>query len=743
MAEQPVYSGISHRSEVTDSPSLSPAPQTRFSPFVKTTEEGLCQLTLGIENVHCANCIQKVESALARDGAVREGRVNFSTKRLNILWNGTPEKADELGALVESLGYPLTPFDAAGSAAKEDKEEKFLLLCMAVAGFASGNIMLLSVALWTTSIADMGFATRELFHWVSAFIAIPAALFSARPFFRSAWTVLSKGRTNMDVPISVGVCLTLIVSLMATIEGREHAYFDSVVMLVFFLLIGRYLDQRARQHARKAASDLLAMMAGTATIEMVDGTRKTIAIKDIKEDMIVHLAVGERVPADSIVLDGASSIDTSLVTGESLPQDVRAGDKLFSGTLNLAAPLKLRVAKAAEDSLLADIIRLMERAEQGQARYVRLADRAARLYTPVVHTLAALTFIGWMVFSAIGWQDALMIAATVLIITCPCALGLAVPVVQVLATGHLMKRGIMVKSGDAFERLSAIDTLLLDKTGTLTVGRPELQNAEAIPSETLRRAAALAHQSRHPLSQALVRAAPKGPVETLTVTEHPGQGLEAFANGQHFRLGSRAWCGDASAPQDTALELWFEASGARPVRFTFADSPRTDAAETLQALKARGLTLKLLSGDRDTVVQSFATEFGLTAQGAMKPDEKFAELERLRAQGHKIGMVGDGLNDAPVLAGADISLSPASAIDLAQNAADIVFMGDKLQPVVQVLDTARLAQKLVKQNFLLAIVYNAVAIPLAMAGHVTPLVAALAMSGSSIVVIANSFRVKK
>lgn len=714
--------------------------QPGFAPFVEAKEGDACEITFGVEGVHCANCIQKIESTLSKQPEISSARVNFSTKRLSIAWHGAPAKADEYAALVSGLGYKVLPFDSAAAKNAASEESDFLFLCMAVAGFASGNIMLLSFALWNTHIASMGFATREFMHWMSALIAIPTVFFSGRPFFRSAFAALSHGRTNMDVPISVGVILTTAMSLFEAMRGAEHAYFDAVVMLLFFLLIGRWLDMKARSKARAAATDLLAMMAGSATVVALDGQQQRLAIRDLREGMMVLVAMGERIPADATVVSGVSSLDTSLVTGESLPVACKAGDQVYSGMLNISAPITIKVAKAANDSLLADIVRLMEKAEQGQARYVRLADRAARLYTPVVHLAALLTFIAWRWLSPeTSWQDALMISVTVLIITCPCALGLAVPVVQVLATGQLLKRGVMVKTGDAFERLAAIDTLLVDKTGTLTYGQPKPENISRINAAEQRLAASLARHSRHPLSEALASAV-SVPLIDLAVTEHPGEGLEAVHEGQTVRLGSAAWCGAASNQQDGLLELWLKA-GDKLTRFTFTDPLRPDAVDAVAAIRAMGIRVMLLSGDRAEVVNKMAAELGLdVAESRLRPEEKFARLEQLQREGHKVGMVGDGLNDAPTLRGADASLSPSSAIDMAQNAADVVYTGERFGSVVTALRTARFSQKLVRENFLLAVLYNVIAVPLAMLGFVTPFIAALAMSGSSVAVIANSFR---
>jgi Cu2+-exporting ATPase len=714
-----------------------------FEAFVEDSPEGLHRITLMVEGVHCAACIQKIESALVREEGVKTARLNFSTKRLTVEWTGDSRRSLDFVRTVSDLGYRVLPFDPKAIQAESDEEERMLQLCLGVAGFASGNIMLISFALWTTDVQAMGMATRDLLHWLSALIAIPAVVWSGQPYFRSAFSVLKKGRTNMDVPISLGVIGACVVSLWETMRHGEHAYFDSAIMLLFFLLIGKYLDFRARRKARGAASGLLAMMAGTATI-LEDGRQRIVPIRDLRQDMIVQVAMGARIPADGTVIEGVSDVDTSLVTGETTPRPAIVGSGVFAGTLNLSAPLKLRVTAASKDSLLSDIVRLMEQAEQGQAKYVRFADRAARLYTPVVHFLAAATFFGWWLAAGIAWQQAVMIAVTVLIITCPCALGLAVPVVQVLATGRLMKRGILVKSGDAMERLGAIDTVIFDKTGTLTIGQPELENAAEIPSEDLQLAASLAGQSHHPLSKAIARSWQGSFLDLPAVQEVPGKGLEVDLGQGRVRLGSRAWCGDAGAAASEAQEIWLQKPDGKKVRFALRDRLRSDAAEAISRLKALSLTPVLLSGDRQDVARSVAIDLGIEMyDGELSPIDKYNRMEGLKKAGHKILMVGDGLNDAPTLVGANVSMSPSTAIDMAQNAADIVFMGEKLAPVAQAYQTATFSQKLVKENFVLAILYNVVAVPLAIAGFVTPLIAAIAMSSSSLIVILNSFRLSR
>lgn len=707
--------------------------------FVTEGTDKLKHLTLSVEGVHCPACIQRIESAIASQDGVANARLNYTTKRLSLAWQGIPERADDFVSKLEGMGYKAHPFEPAKAEATDSEHAKFLRLCLGVSGFATGNIMLLSFALWLTTTQEMGLITREFFHLVSALIAVPTVIYAGRPFFRSAYAVLSKGRTNMDVPISLGIILATGMSLFEMSRGAEHVFFDSAVMLIFFLLIGRYLDFLALANARRAASDLLSMMSGSATV-LEDGQTRSMLIRDLREGMTVLLGTGERIPADATVLEGTSDIDTSPVTGESLPVHATAGDALYSGTINMAAPLKIRIARAAEDSLLADVIRMMERAEQGQAKYVRIADRAAKMYTPVVHVLAAATLAFWL-FMGMAWQAALMIAVTVLIITCPCALGLAVPVVQMLAVGRLMKRGVLVKAGDALERLAAIDTVMFDKTGTLTLGHPAL--AGTPDAEDLKTAASLAAHSKHPLSLAVMRAY-KGPVFETSVTEVAGCGLEADVNGKSVRLGSRAWCGDSDAPMDASmLELWLSVEGHAPVHFTFTDPLRADAKDVIDGFKVRGCRVILASGDREEAVKAAAETLGITEwRAGMKPADKFAWLQELRAQGRKVMMTGDGLNDAPVLAGADVSASPASGLDIARNAADLVYTGEAFGPILKTYDVAQFSQRLVVQNFALAILYNIFAVPLAMAGHVTPLVAAIAMSSSSVVVIANAFRLR-
>ena len=716
--------------------------------FVRRLPDGRVEAQLVVPGMHCAGCLAKVERALDAEPAVARARANLTTKRATVAWDPARGSLDGLIARLEATGFDAAPFDPRLLSTEDGARERGLLRAMAVAGFAMANVMLLSVSVWAGLASDMDVTTRGMFHWISALIVLPAVAYAGQPFFRSAWSVLRRGRTNMDVPISLAVLLATAASLFETVRNGEHVYFDAAIGLLFFLLIGRFLDQRMRAKACSAAQNLLGLRSVAATVVEPDGRHRTVPVDAVAVGQRVHVAAGMRIPADGTVEDGVSEVDTSLISGEPVPEPIGPGTAVFAGTLNLSGPVTITVTARDEDSLLADIVRLMEAAEQGRSDFVRIADRLARAYAPVVHVLAAVTFAGWLIAGA-GWHPAMMAAVGVLIITCPCALALAVPVVQVVATGKLLDRGVLVKSADALERLADVDTVGFDKTGTLTTGDLKLVNAPDIAPADLGLAGALARTSRHPLAVAVAHAAADGPAPVVNdVRELPGQGLEGRIDGATVRLGSRAWAGpgeDAGdgPAADGAPELWLRRADGRPVQFAFSDALRPDAADVVQQLTASGQRVALASGDREPAVRAVADRLTIADwQARATPADKIARLDAARDDGRRVLMVGDGLNDAPALRAAHVSMSPASAADISQVAADLVFQGANLAPVPEAIDTARRARRLVFQNFALAFAYNAVAIPLAMAGLVTPLVAAIAMSSSSLLVTLNAMRLR-
>ena len=689
-----------------------------------------------LPGVRCAGCIAKIEGGLRDTPGVIEARVNFSAKRVAIDHDAAID-ALALKSALARIGFTAEPV-ALATTPPDDREGRELVRAIGVAGFAAMNVMLLSVAVWSGAEG----ATRQLFHWLSAMIAMPAVAYAGRPFFRSAWGALRHGRTNMDVPISIGVLLATAISLFETIVGGRHAYFDGAVSLLFFLLAGRLLDNAMRNRARDGAAALLRQTAPGGMVLRPDGTSVWLAAEAIEPGMQLQVAMGERLAADGVVEMGASSMDLAIITGESLPEPIREGDRVVAGGLNVDAPIIVRVTAAGPDTSLSRMARLMEAAGQGRSHYVRLADRAARYYAPAVHLLAALSFAGWM-FAGAGWHQSLLIAVAVLIITCPCALGLAVPVAQVVAAGALMRRGVLVKDGSALERLAEADCARFDKTGTLTVGRPELLGGLPLSTMDASLALALARASRHPLAVALARTLEGEkiiPADVDDLLEIPGLGVEATWQGKQVRLGRPEWVGVAGHDR---LATAFALEGEAPHLLEFADQLRPDAVEAIRRMERDGFDVAIISGDRGDAVAPVARELGLLALVGMTPEGKLAAIERLEQAGRKVLMVGDGLNDGPALAAGHVSIAPASASDVGQNAADILFLGDSLMPVPLAVSAARRTLRVVRQNFALAIGYNVLAVPLAIAGHVTPLVAAVAMSSSSIIVIANALRLRR
>ncbi|ESZ55174.1 heavy metal translocating P-type ATPase [Mesorhizobium sp. L103C131B0] len=701
--------------------------------------DDLHQTDLSVPTVHCGACIQTIETALGKLGHVEAARVNLSTKRVSVRWRG--DEAPPLVAVLGRLGYQAHLFEADTDA--KDRTLSELIRAVAVAGFAAGNIMLLSVSVWSGAEG----ATRDLFHWVSALIAIPALAFAGGIFFKSGWTALRHGRMNMDVPIAVGVSLAYAMSLYETITHGDHAYFDASVSLLFFLLIGRTLDHVMRERARTAVKSLSQLAARGAMVLRGDGARDYLPVGEIEPGMLLLIAAGERIPVDGKIARGTSDVDCSLVSGESTPSSVAPEDTVQAGALNLTGPLTIEATAAAKDSFLAEMVRLMEAAEGGRARYRRIADRVSALYAPVVHLTALATFLGWMAVTG-DWHRAMTIAIAVLIITCPCALGLAVPIVQVVAARRLFENGIMVKDGSAMERLATIDTAVFDKTGTLTLGQPRLVNTSSVDPAMLAIAADLAGHSCHPYSKAIAGFALSSSQHKFdAVTEHPGFGIEATAAGSTWRLGRRGWAGWKARTGGEGKHGYggtvLTKNGMIVASFVFEDALRLDTRAAIDQLRNAGMCVEMLSGDTAKACAEVVDMLGVDDfVPCLLPSGKVERIESLARDGHKVLMVGDGLNDTPALSAAHVSIAPATAADIGRNAADFVFLRESLLAIPLALDVSRKAGSLIRQNITIAIVYNAVAVPIAILGHVTPLIAAVAMSASSLLVIGNAMRLQ-
>ncbi len=704
----------------------------------RSAPEGPAQIQLSLPSIHCAGCISGVERALNAVPGVSSARVNLTLRRASI--EAAPGvTADDLIARLQTVGYEAHELDATALAATTtDKAGRDLAMRLAVAFFANMNVMLLSVAIW----AGAEGVTRDMFHWLSGAIAIPAVIFAGVPFYRSALSALKGWRLNMDVPISLALILALALSLWETQLHGHHAYFDAALSLVFFLLLGRYLDHRTRASARSAAEELAALEVPKA-LRVTDGVEAEVYAADLRPGDVVRVRPGGRIPVDGVVIDGESELDRSLMTGESLPAFAGRDTAVSAGEVNLTGPLLVRVTASGRDTSLHRIADLVAVAESGRANYSSLADRAARAYAPVVHLLALGAFLAWMWISGGDLRLSLNIAVATLIITCPCAMGLAVPAVTTAASGRLFRKGLLIKDGTALERLAEVDTVVFDKTGTLTMGAPEPAGLGDVPRRDLEVALALAEASSHPLALSLAQAARAAGIRAAQaegLRELPGHGVEATVRGERARLGRASWIGVEGSGRTAT---WLQIGAAPPVEFAFTDRLRPGAAEVVGALRAQGKRILLVSGDAEAAVRAFAERIGIDEVLAEAlPAEKAARVADLAREGHKVLMVGDGLNDTAALAAAHVSISPASALDAARVASDIVLLGNDLAPISDAVETAVKARKRIKENFTISTIYNVVAVPIALLGFVTPFIAAIAMSASSITVSLNALRVR-
>ncbi len=723
------YARRTAQAEGTLRPHTEDVPQG-FSTRVQQ-ENSKCTLDLMVLGLTCGACVWLIEQTLASDPTILKARVSLTTRRLSVEWNGAPEQADAIALRVAQLGFRVAPWTPACLAAGDDAERRSLVWALGVAAFGSMNVMLVSVAVWAGT--DMGEATRSLMHWLAALFGMPVIVIAGMPFYRSAWRALRNGRANMDTAISLAVLLTGAMSLSETLRNGAYTWFDGATLLLFLLLIGRVLDRAARSKARRAAAELLALQQGSVTRIDADGVARLIAVDAVQRGDLLLVATGERLVIDAST-NADAILDMAVITGESLPQNFEAHAVLPAGALNIGAPIRVTALSTSADSSLTTMVRMMDRAGEARGRFVALADRIAGYYVPVVHALALLTFLGWWLGMGIHWQTALVIGVSVLIITCPCGFAIAVPSVQIVTVGSLFRKGILVTSSTALERLAQADYVLFDKTGTLTAGHPTLLADAARSVEDEHLAASIALASRHPLARALVRAVPDAAVMP-GVQEVPGAGLSVG----DIRLGSPQFCGMADT--DTGMSLVLARPGYAPVVFRFSDQLRDDAAQTIRDLRALGIEAELLSGDAASAVDDVADAVGITRRTARAtPADKAARLDVLRAEGRKVLMVGDGINDGPALAAAHVSASPAGATDLAQAASDFVLQSGQLHVLADAVVAARKAQKIAVQNITLSLVYNVIAVPLAIFGLVVPPVAALVMTSSGLVVICNSLR---
>ena len=693
----------------------------------KAASNGSAQIVLSLPGIHCVACINGVERALRNLEGVANARVNLSMKRVTVGTN-QPIAPETLIDTLELAGFEARVLDTSLLGSEADAYGRGLMTRIAVSGFAMMNVMLLSVAIWSGAIG----ATQNLFHLISASIAIPALAYAAQPFFHNAWRALAVRKLNMDVPISLAIILATGMSLYETFFGGHHAYFDAALSLTFFLLIGRYLDYRSRKAAASAAAQLSALEV-PRVMRLRDGVRQMVDFAELAVGDLIQVLPGGRIPVDGTVTEGSSQIDRSLLTGESRTMPATTGSAVTAGEVNMTGPLTIRAATVGADTTLRKMVTMVDQAEAVRNRYTAIADQAAAIYAPLVHLLAFSAFVFWLLYSG-DVRLSLNIAVAVLIITCPCALGLAVPAVSTTSAGRLFRAGLLVKDGTALERLAEVDTVVFDKTGTLTMPAAA---RDALPPEAQAIALALTQNATHPVSQAI--AASLDGVVPATLSDQQelrGKGLSAQYLGQTVRLGSGAWLG-------TGAGTYLQIGDARPHKIALRSELREGAADLIRAWQSDGLVVHLVSGDEVNETARIAAALNITDWRAnTKPDDKIAYIKSLTAKGAHVLMVGDGLNDTGALAAAYASLSPATAADASRAASDIVLLNDSLTPLIELPRVARAARARIKENFAISTVYNVVAVPIALAGFATPLIAAIAMSTSSITVLLNALRMR-
>ncbi|MCX7147950.1 MAG: heavy metal translocating P-type ATPase [Rhodocyclales bacterium] len=721
------------------------------------------EAALILEGITCAACVWLNESHVRRQPGVTAIDINYTTRRARVRWD---ERVTKLSAILEAIaaiGYRAHPYDIGRSEQLAQKERKAALWRLFVAGFGMMQVMMYAVPVYLAD-GDMTPDIEALMRWASLILTLPVMLYSAAPFFVSARRDLKLRRVGMDVPVALGVGAAFAASVWATLSAAGEVYFDSVTMFVFFLLSGRYLEMMARQKAARSVETLARAIPAFATrlatwpCSGVDAAGERVAVAELRTGDAVQIRPGETVPADGFVLDGESAADESLLTGESRPVSKRTGDALIGGSVNTASPLVMRVERVGAETRVAAIQRLMERAAAEKPRLVEMADRVAGRFIVALLMLAVATALAWW------WIDpsrALWVFVAVLVVSCPCALSLATPAALTVATGALAARGVLVTRGHAIEALARADHFIFDKTGTLTEGRMEL--VEVIPvcgdaARALALAAALERGSEHPIARALVAggvdAGANVGIEVGGSRATTGAGVEGAIEGRVWRLGRPEFVGakhGAPLPAgieaivgagDTVISLG-DADGWQAF-FRLSDSLRPEASAMAAKLAAAGIRLSIFSGDTPAAAERVGASLGIPdARGGLSPEDKHAALKALQVAGETVAMVGDGVNDAPVLAQAQVSIAMGGGADLARANADVVLLGNDLQALPEALALARRTVRIVKQNLAWAFAYNLLAIPLAMAGWVTPWMAGIGMSASSLLVVLNALRLQR
>lgn len=725
--------------------------------FTQWHADGAGTSSLRLAGLHCAACAGVIETALLQVGGVQSASVNAAAAIAQVRWDPARTRVSALVAAVRSAGYDAAPDLAADARALRLREQRLALWRLFVAGFCAMQVMMFATPAYLAAPGEMAPDLRQLLHWGSWVLTLPVLMFSAAPYFTGAWRALRQRRIGMDVPVALGLAVTFVASTGAAFEpggvfGHE-VYFDSLAMFVAFLLGARWLELRARHRAAEALESGIRALPEVATRVLGDGGVETVPVSRLAPGDCVRVALGAAFPADGVLLAGETASDESLLSGESRPLAKRAGDEVLAGSINLGAPVEVRVTRSGAATRQAGIVALMRDAMTQRPALAASADRWAAPFLLGVLLLAGIAAAAW---SVIDPARAVWVAVSVLIVTCPCALSLAAPSALLAASGQLARRGVLLRRPDALDAMARVQTLFIDKTGTLTEPQPRWRGLQRVADAAtatdddatlLQAAASLAAWSNHPLSRALATQARAAGVTWHDVREVPAAGVAASdRDGRAWRLGTAAFVG---APQGDAddgdtLHLWFGCAGTALLRLDFDEVPRADAAAAVAALQAGGIELRLLSGDRPARVQRLAAQLGIASvQAAATPQDKLAAVRALQSSGQVVAMLGDGINDAPVLAQADVSLAMGSGADLARHSADALLLSMQLADVAHAFTLARRTRSVVHQNFVWAAGYNAACIPLALVGWLPPWLAGLGMALSSLVVVGNALRLAR
>lgn len=725
------------------------------------------EIHLLVEGIHCAACVWLIENSLRSLTGVLEAKVNLSGRKLLVRWNNEQLQLSRIIARVGEVGYKAVPFDPETARGALQQHRRDLLFRMGFAAFAMMNLLWISIALYTGA-AEGEF--RSLFHWIGFLLATPTLLYSGAPFYRGAWAGLRNLRPGMDLPIAIGASITWGYSLYVTFTGVGEVYWDTVVNFLFVILLGRYLESLSKASAVESTQRLFDLQPRVATV-VEEGEERLRPIRAVRKGDFVRVKPGQRIPVDGVVEDGKGEVDESMLSGESMPVLRVPGEQVAAGTVNLNGVLLVRVTGALSESTLGKIIRLVEEAQASKAPVQCMADRIVPWFVLITISLALVTFLFWV---GDDFAMALMAATSVLIITCPCAFGLATPMAIAVAAGHGARLGVLVKNGEVLEILSQVKHMVFDKTGTLTLGRMSLdfaglrdgdlrrlpEPASKTLQERMQRVAALEALSEHPVAKAIVRLVEQKPTrgvpEVRDFIYQPGFGVRGRVDGEELVLGTSAWlneCGVAAMAERADWVHALEQQGATPIHCAFdgqemlllgvRDQLRQDAKTTIDALREMDVQITLLSGDRKEVANAVARDLGgMDVVAEVRPEEKSQVIGELQ-QREPVAMVGDGVNDAPALVKAAVGIAMGSGTDVSISSADIVLVGSEIGRVRMAVALARRTLRTIYQNIGISITYNIIMVPLAMAGMVTPLVAAFSMPISSLLVIGNAARIKR